>query len=412
MSYKSRRQLLLVVILICLWAPFAAGTAAFAQDVPGVVCAGGQNVVALIVDPVLTEGVRGGLSQFEADLCADGYTIVERMADFPSPVEVRHYLTETYNQTGGRLAGAILVGNIPHAYQFYVTTYANPNIAPTQNEPISFQYYADLNGIFEVSPGFGSPSGKPLSFDIHGGDVNWEIWIGVLPLYKGDYGATIDAINRYFAKNHEYRVNGSTLPRAFLWINEHHHAATQEEHTTLMQGMQSGVYSWTPFSNAGNASIYFDSPVAGMDVFQGYAGLNLGSADFVVVSTHGTPQQSGALNIGWVESNPIRTLFYWDDGCSVGNLDVADNYLTSILYSPTSEALLARGSTANAGGLGSNQNGFYGHNIATALSQGKSFGDAMLSHVNTPLLDPWSQNRVGHMTPIVILGDPTLTIRR
>ena len=51
-----------------------------------------------------------------------------------------------------------------------------------------------------------------------------------------------------------------------------------------------------------------------------------------------------------------------------GDLDHADNFLTSTLYSPTSDVLIAKGTTNDSGGMGNNSNGFFGHNIATALA--------------------------------------------
>ncbi|MCY1075744.1 hypothetical protein [Archangium lansingense] len=69
-----------------------------------------------------------------------------------------------------------------------------------------------------------------------------------------------------------------------------------------------------------------------------------------------------------------RLLFFWSNGCSVGNLDSRANFLSSILYSPTSRVLVAKGTTNNSGGMGTNQNGYSGHNVATALSQGDSLG--------------------------------------
>jgi hypothetical protein len=378
----------------------------------GEVCAGGSKTIALIVDPQLIDGIRGDLSQFEQDLCQSGYTVLEQPSTFGTPGDVRNYLIATYTETRQQLAGTILIGNIPHAYQYVRAVSTNPNIPSTEEEAISFQYYADLNGSFSASGGYGSPGGHAYSFDTHAGNLNWEIWVGVLPMYRGDYGATVDAINRYFARNHAYRVNGSGIQRGFLLVNEHFHPATAADHTQIMQAETSGQYAWTPFSNAGNAQIYFDSPSAGMSVQQGYAQLSAGSADFTVASAHGNPWNNGQLSTGWAASNPIRTLFFWSDGCSTGNLDVADNFLAEVLYSPTSEVLVARGSSNDSGGMGSNQRGFYGHNIATALTRGASIGDAIMTHVNVPLLNPWSQSREFHVGVNVLLGDPTLGIRR
>jgi hypothetical protein len=374
-------------------------------------CRGGADVVVLLVDPALVIGIRPALSQFETDLCAGGYAVVERRADFAVPPEVRAYLAELYTRTSQRLVGAVLIGDLPHAYQWFRVEYTNPSISPTEQEVISFQYYADLDGVFEASAGYVSPGGYSCSYDVHGGDVDWEIWIGVLPLYKGDRSQTVEALNRYFEKNHAYRAGTYDVPRAYLEIYEHRAAATLEEHNQILESIRSGEYAWTPFSDSPDAHIYFDSPPGGISVAQGYAALSEGVADFTVVSAHGTPSASGRIDIAWVESNPVRTVFFVSGACSAGNLDHADNFLTSILYSPTSMVLVSEGTTSESGGMGKNTDGFYGHNIATAMSRGEGFGQAMLSHVNVPLIYPWSDNREQHFSVQVILGDPTLALR-
>jgi hypothetical protein len=377
----------------------------------GEVCRGGDPVVALLVDPALEDGIRSGLNRFEADLCDDGYAVIERLSDYGNPPEIRAYLADLYDYTQRHLVGAILIGDLPHAYQWLEVTYTNPDIPPTTREVISFQYYADLDGIFDTSPGYTSPGGYTYSYDVHSGDVDWEIWVGVLPLYKGNPATTVDALNRYFDKNHAYRTGGYDLPRTHLEIDEHAHATTAEEHDQLLDGMRSGQYAWTPFSEDPDAQFFFDSSPGGLSVDQGYETLSTGVADFTVLSAHGTPSGSGRMNIGWVESHPVRTAFFVDGACSAGNLDYADNILTAVLYSSTSEVVLAEGTTSESGGMGTNEDGFYGHNIATALSAGESFGRAMVGHVNVPLIYPWSESREEHFAEQVILGDPTLTIQ-
>ena len=376
------------------------------------VCAGGDPTVVLLVQPSLLSGIRSGLSQFEADLCADGYTVFEKQSTFATPPEVRAYLADLYTRTQTHLTGAILVGDLPHAYQWITTASANPSIPPMSEEVISFQYYADLDGVFRASPGYASPAGHPYSFDSHTGDVDWEIWIGAMPLYRGDLASTAEAINRYLAKNHAYRVGSGGLPRAFLQVSEHFTASTAAEHTQVLGWLRSGQYAWTPFSEAPTARLYFDSPTAGLSIQQGYADLSAGVADFTVVDAHGTWQASGDLSTSWVESNPVKTAFFWSNGCAVGNLDYPENFLTSVLYSRTSTVVVAKGTTNNSGGMGTNEDGFFGHNIATALSQGESFGQAILDHVNVPLIYPWSLDRELHFATSVVLGDPTLRLRR
>ncbi len=370
-------------------------------------CNGGERVVVLILDPRLVNGIRAGLDQFTRDLCNDGYTVIRRLADFPTPADLRVYLAQLYAQTKQKLGGVILIGDVPRAYQLVNTE----GVKPIQEELISFQYFADLNGTFEASPNYKSPGKHPFSFDVHTGEMNWELWIGLLPLYKSDVAKTIDAINRYFVKNHAYRLGQSTLPRVFLQINEHSKSTSSAQDAQNLGFMKSGPYTWGPFASASNSRLYLDSTTPSLSLDRGYADLSAGVVDFAVLQAHGSYRASGKLTINWVETKPVRTIFFWSDGCAVGNLDYADNFLTAVLYSPTSEVLVARGTTNDSGGMGNNQNGFYGANIATALSRKQTFGEALLYHVNTPLIDPWAKSREFHFATLVTLGDPTLRLR-
>ena len=368
----------------------------------------GNRSVAIIVEPSLLASIRTGLSQFEADLCTGGYNTSEHTAGFSNPSELRTYLQGLRGEPGRNLVGIILIGDIPHAYQWVTLHSSNPSIPETSEETISFQYYTDLDGTFDTSPTYTSPGGHLFSYDIHSGDVGWEIWVGVLPRYKGDLEQTTAAINRYFAKNHDFRTRQLIRPNVFLQINELFHAATIEEHNLIMEGMRTGTYSWTPLSNEVDALLYFNSPPGGLSIDQGYNDMQDGVADFSVTDSHGFWGASGELTIESVETNPMQTLFFWSNGCAVGDLDHADNFLTSVLYSPTSDVLIAKGTTNNSGGMGNNLDGFFGHNIAMALDAKEAYGDAIIGHVNVPLIAPWSDSREFHFGTIVILGDPTL----
>jgi hypothetical protein len=368
----------------------------------------GRRSVALLVDPALLTSIRKELDRFKEDLCRSGYGTVEHGSGFGDAGAIRAYLRGLYQERGGSLAGAILIGRMPHAYQWVNLAPVNPAFSPSAQEVISFQYYADLDGTFTQSPAYSSPGGHAFSYDGHDGTVSWEIWVGVLPRYKGDLKQTAAAVRRYFDKNHAYRSGTPARPNVFLQVSEHFTANTLADHQSILAGMQTGPYSWTPYSNSAGARLYFDSPPGGLSVQQGYADLRAGLADITVTDTHGTWATSGQLTIATVESSPVGTVFFWSNGCANGDLDHADNFLTSVLYSPTSVVLVAKGTTNDSGGMGNNGNGFFGHNVATALRAGASFGDAVLGHVNVPLVAPWSGDREYHFASTVILGDPTL----
>ncbi|UCC96386.1 MAG: hypothetical protein JSW66_11125 [Phycisphaerales bacterium] len=71
---------------------------------------------------------------------------------------------------------------------------------------------------------------------------------------------------------------------------------------------------------------------------------------------------------------------------------------------------MAKEGRVTLGGIGNNGNGFYGHNIAEALLQGLSVGDALLTHFCTPLVYPWSESFELHTAPNVFVGELTLTL--
>ena len=383
----------------------------FVSDALRTLCSGGNRAVLVLIEKDLVPDLRSELDRFGADLCSAGYTALEKASTFTTPAEVRAFLVSTNGQPGPTLNGAILIGNLPHAYQFVTLASSNPSIPSTNEEVISFQYYADLDGSFGKSAAYVSPGGRTYSYDQHTGKSDWEIWVSVLPSYKGQRSATISALKRYFDKNHVYRTGGAKPPRRFLEVTEHFIATNDAEHNSILAGLQTGQYAWLPFSNAANALLYFQSATRGLTVDQGYSALAQGLADFTVTDAHGFWGASGKLTIALVESTAVKTIFYWSNGCAVGDLDRSDNFLASILYSTTSEVLVAKGTTNNSGGMGNNQNGFFGRNIATAMSQGQSFGNATLYHVNSPLIAPWSGSREFHFGTAVTLGDPTLKLR-
>lgn len=386
------------------------GSAAVTVRMSEPVCGDGARIVSLIVERALADGIRALLNQFQEDLCREGYTVHERLSAFTTHVEVRNYLVDLHARSGNKLVGAILIGELPRAYQRVTFVSSNPSFPATTQTVISYQYYADLDGTF-AGGGAGFPGTSANPYDVHGGDPDWEIWVGVLPRYKGNAATTVSAINRYFTKNHAYRTGGNALPRAFLQVTEHFTATTQAQHDEILQGMRDGTYAWVPFSNSAGAQLYFNSPPGGLTIQQGYTALTQGVADFTVTDAHGFWGASGQLTIAWAESNPVNTIFYWSNGCAVGDLDRPDNFLSSIVYSPTSMVLIGKGTTNDSGGMGNNGNGFFGANVARSLTSGRSFGEAILDHVNVPLIWPWSESREFHFATAIVLGDPTLRLR-
>lgn len=380
-------------------------------DAEGHMCEGaGRPLVALVIEPSLAAALRAQLTRFETDFCIRGYAVIEKVATYATPEELRAFLASSYAASAGRMSTAIFVGDFPHAYQWVVLSSSNPAIPATGEEVLSLQYYEDLDGSFSRSGGYISPAGHPYSFDLHSGAAGWEIAIGVLPRYGATPAEAVQNLIRYFDKHHAYVSNGSSLPRRFLQVSEFYSATTAAEYATFRGWLVDGQYAWTPFSTSPQAMFYFNAPGQGLNVAQGYAQLSAGAADFAVLDAHGYWGASGQFTIARLKTEGIRSYFLWSNGCAVGNLDQPVNWLSESIYASSSMALVAKGTTNDSGGMGTNSEGFFGHNAATALNNGMTFGAALRAHVNVPLIFPWSDSREFHTGTSIVLGDPTLKL--
>ncbi len=376
------------------------------------ICGTTGSLITMVVDEKLSPAINPSLLLFERDLCQDGFVVVERRAAMPDPPTLRAYLRGQYVRVSKSMAGAIIVGDLPRVYQEVTAASANPTIQSTVEEVLSTQYYTDIDGRFSASSGYRSRGNHPFSFDVHSGDLAWEIWMGLFPLDHGSYAATEAALQRYVAKNHAYRAGQLKLPRALVEVDEFNETANAGAAFQSLNLMRNGPYSWTPFSNDATANLFVSTPGRAPANEPGYQALINGLGDFFVGDAHGSWQSHGKLSLDWVNLNPINTIFFWSNGCGVGDLDHPDNFLSAVLYSTTSSVLVAKGTTNNSGGMGNNQEGFFGANIARRMTGGASLGDAVRGHASLPLIQPWLNSREYHMGTSIILGDPTLRLRQ
>jgi hypothetical protein len=367
--------------------------------------------VVLVVDPELRAGIAERLARFEADLCAAGYFVFERRSDFASPPDLRAYLAELWARTAKKLEGALFIGDYPFAYQWVFLKSTNPKIPDVKEEVVTTQYYEDLDGSFSRSATLKYPKHE-YSFDVHDGNVGWEIWVAVLPRFGGGaVASSVAAINRYLDRNHAFRAGDLTLPKSILIISELNPASTKTNYTSIRRALLTGEYAWTPLSAAHDARLFIDSQDPPMSVDQGYEALTEGVADITVLAAHGTWAASGKLDIDWLNAHDVKTLVLWSDACATAAPDRPDNFMDTAIYSPTSLVLVAKGAANDASGMGTNKNGYYGHNIATAIAGGGDLGEAVLAHVGVPLIWPWSDAREYLLATPVLLGDPTIRLR-
>lgn len=381
-------------------------------------CQDYQKTVVMLVEPFYLDPLAEALARYEKDLCQNQYRLMITPSHFETPEEIREYLRQLYFEgTQGTLIGAILVGEIPYAYQKLTIEfiYTEEGTPPRLQENISMQYYMDLDGEFllseEYEPVNGEePLGEPI-FDTHRGDTDWEIWVSVLPPFHADRGQTTVALLIYFDKNHAYRTGEIDLPKTYLYLNSRD-IQTEVVYEEMMEAFYHGSLNWTPLARDGDPLIYTNYPPKGLSEEDGYQALMEGVADFTIIQAHGHQGAAGLATAPWVLENPIKTIFLWTYCCYVGDLDNPHVILNLIVYDPKSLVLFAVGNSSDSGGLGTNLEGPFSTNIATDLAEGLSIGQAILNNVNVPMDGELVHHPDLVLSTKVFYGDLTLKVTR
>jgi hypothetical protein len=375
--------------------------------------------VVLIVDSEIEPDIRDSLEQFSHDLEIDRYTVIKHILVENSPEELRAYLFDLYQDSTPPLFGAIFIGNIPKPY--FRIYYPESNGCPERGpyEIISFQFYQDLNGTYSCSnPENCNHTG---CYDTHSGEIDSEIWVSVLPFYL-DRETTIDRINSYFKKNHESRMGLRRPEAGFICSLIGASIDTPEAYQQQVDYFINSQWAWKPLTSRGNILVGPDNSLGDLDNYPNAAycyeqAMMTDEYDFAEIGSHGRCTSFGegqggsiSINVDWANTHHIKPLFLWDHSCNTGDIDCQPNLLSAFLYNPNNNVILAKGATGDQGGLGSSLNGDSHPYIGGLLSQGYSFGEAILSHINSEFVDCCGQQREYFVAQFILLGDGTLKL--
>ena len=375
--------------------------------------------VALLLDPALKDDLQAELSQFKTDLYNDGYATIEHDVTETTPPELRAYLQGLYSDANVDLAGAILIGSVPNPRYYIYYEAANGLLERGPLEGVSYQYYEDLDGVFELK------DQSTWTYDGHTGDVESEIWVSALPPMD-THVKTVDAMQRYFEKNHRYRIGLDGQEKGTLYPilgSTFNNTTIYNSQVETILGTQSNTYqyTWGPMTTRGNVIVAPDNllndPVnypGSAEVFYDFIGS--GNHDVVITSTHGNPYLISAgtstYDRDYLNNNPLNVTLWMEAGCATADLDVVPSFGVTALYSETSQILVYKGATMNQGGLGYNADNYYRMTIGEELAAGTPIAEAFLKHRGQPMTGTTAQQREYFAAQYVMLGDGTIKLRQ
>jgi len=227
-------------------------------------------------------------------------------------------------------------------------------------------------------------------------------------------------------KNHLYRNGFETSKAGCLRPIIGSNFATKELYhyqIDYLLGRVPGSYqwSWGALTTRGNVLVAPDNQLGDPINFPGsrevfHQEITTGNFDVMITSTHGSAYGIGGgeafYDRSYLRTTPIKVTFWFESGCETANVDVVPSFGATALYSETSKVLAYVGATTPQGGLGGTGKGYFPLVIGTAFTNGKSIGEAILEHLGTPMVPPYTQQREYFVAQHILLGDGTLRLPR
>lgn len=169
--------------------------------------------ISVLVTSSIYSSLKTYLTRYASDLENwTSYRAVIYQGSWGTPVDVRTFLQgELANGT----VGALLVGDIPAAWFEIANDFGELGYA---SFPIDL-FYADLNGNWVDAQT--TPPMQAGVYDDHIGNVAPEIYVGRLKASGLAAGSEVALLQKYFDKNHLYRIGSISMPhKALVYIDD------------------------------------------------------------------------------------------------------------------------------------------------------------------------------------------------
>ena len=350
------------------------------------------NRICLIVHSNALAGAGAAVTNFLADLEAEGYAPLLYAYSSGSAEDLRSYLAALYAESGS-LNGAILIGDLPHV------VYEMNQDWGWGEEYEDFPcdvFFMDLNGTW--SDTHSTPPFSTGKYDARGGDLDLEIWVSRL---KTDelpaLGGESVLLNAYFDKNHRYRMAQLCPARRALLYNDDDWSDMMPDDAATI-GLTYGDDHLRVVRDPENTTVV------------DYRKHMTNAYELMFVRSHGSPEghgfyENGKTNFNYVYAAEYLTrsppaLFYSFYVCSGCDFTASDYLAGLVVHNPADSGLAAWGST-KTGGIWEDRY-FY-----EPMALGQSIGEAFVAWFNAAqalyptYAPPWWYG-------MVIIGDGTL----
>lgn len=159
--------------------------------------------LSILIDADLYPSITAALSQHQADLIAEGYTVYSETVSGGTPTDIKAWVQQRYDTGSDEI---LFVGDITAAW-----AEVSGSVFPSD------LFYMDLDGDWQDTDSDGD-------YDAHtagSGDEGPEVYVARIYAGTLDYDTEANMVNGYFAKAHAYRTGTLKQPwRGLEYVEE------------------------------------------------------------------------------------------------------------------------------------------------------------------------------------------------
>jgi len=346
-----------------------------------------RGKLLLIVATNGLENLSTELSRLQSDIIGDGWQVIRHdVSSNDTPTSIKSHIVNDYNADPANVQAVFLFGHVPilqSGFLDYDTHGDRPMAADT--------YYADVDGDWSSSPSY-----LPSDAELMVGRVDLANMPGASA--PGVFTNEVELLRNYLNKDHRWRHKLFTVPRRALMADRFGDLDGEARSAT-------GYRNFEPMVGPGNIELA-NVVDASLPTNCWISLLSTNSYLWTYACGGGQDTSMSAMGLhgqyfdAWstdIVSQDAKAVFFMLEGSWMGNWDHPDNYMRSVLATPT----MGLACCCIAG----HPHAYYHH-----MGLGEPIGYGVRVTMNNSTLYRNQSNEFARAVYIELLGDPTLRL--
>jgi hypothetical protein len=333
------------------------------------------------------DNLSNELARLQSDIIGDGWQVIRHdVSSNDTPASVKSLIVKDYNADPANVQAVFLFGHVPILQSGFLD-YDTHGPRPMATDC----YYADIDGDWSSSPSY-----LPSDVELMVSRVDLANMPGSAA--PGVFTNEVELLRNYLNKDHRWRHKLFTVPRRALMADRFGDLEGEARSATGYRNFEPMVGPGnTLFANVADASLPTNCWLSLLSTNAYLWTYACGGGQDTTMSAMGTHGQYFDSWTTDIVSQDAKAVFFMLEGSWMGNWDHTDNYLRSVLATPT----MGLACCCIAG----HPHAFYHH-----MGLGEPIGYGIRLTMNNSTLYRNQSNDFARAIYIELMGDPTLRL--